>query len=236
MLCYDGLNKLSMVTNWSTPLEDSQQKKLFQSLQAGSSQAWETYYRQLGPSVLRYLRSIGAPYPEDILQETFVALFHQASKLRPDTIVQAWLFKVSRNKTIQSKQGYAMNSLDDKQTIPHTQHSREDILTVQKLVRHLKEPFKSTLALFHWEGMTVEEIAKITETTKSTVKTRLYRARQQLKEQLKEGSDKERLSPRKGLHLVSLIFNCPIKTAITVRRHHYLPFYLKQMQSEGFKP
>jgi len=64
------------------------------------------------------------------------------------------------------------------------QNDKLAALAIQKAVRELKEPFRSTLALFHWEGLTLEEIADVTKTSLNTVKSRLFRARQQLKTQL----------------------------------------------------
>ena len=164
-------------------MDDIKQHQLFHSLQKGSTQAWETYYRNMGPSVLRFLKSIGTHHAEDVLQETFIALYRQAAKLRPDTTVQAWLFRVARNQALKQNSRREMTTLEQAEPV-QPQNDKLAALAIQKAVRELKEPFRSTLALFHWEGLTLEEIADVTKTSLNTVKSRLFRARQQLKTQL----------------------------------------------------
>ena len=52
-------------------------------------------------------------------------------------------------------------------------------------VLKLPEKYRTVIHLYYYEGYSVNEISYFTKTTVSTVKTRLFRARKQLEEQLK---------------------------------------------------
>jgi RNA polymerase sigma-70 factor (ECF subfamily) len=160
---------------------------LFSEIQGGSSQALDTLYRKVGPGMLRFLRSIRCPNPEDVLQDTFLALFQQAADLRPDTNIQAWLFKVARNRAFKCVSKMHTIPVDDTNLTADTPNPDHTIM-VQKAIRSMEEPFRSTLALFHWEGFTLQEISGITGTPVNTVKTRLFRARKMLKESILKGT------------------------------------------------
>lgn len=53
-------------------------------------------------------------------------------------------------------------------------------------VKQLPEKYRAVIHLFYYEELSVEEIGKITNSKASTVRTRLTRARRQLKSLLRE--------------------------------------------------
>ena len=58
--------------------------------------------------------------------------------------------------------------------------------TVYNAVMQLPEKYRVAVHLFYYEGYSVEEIGKMTDTKPSTVKSHLYRAREALRKVLKE--------------------------------------------------
>jgi RNA polymerase sigma-70 factor (ECF subfamily) len=57
---------------------------------------------------------------------------------------------------------------------------------VEQELQHVPEPYRTTLILRDLEEMSYEEIAEITETNLGTVKSRLTRGREALKQRLGE--------------------------------------------------
>jgi RNA polymerase sigma-70 factor (ECF subfamily) len=59
-----------------------------------------------GPSVLRYVRSLGVEpaAAQDIAQEVFLALFHHVRLGRPRDNLKGWLFKVAHNLALKHRQ------------------------------------------------------------------------------------------------------------------------------------
>ena len=66
---------------------------------------------------------------------------------------------------------------------------REDLRFVWEAVRALPEKYREVIHLFHHEGYSTAQIAKILGYKEATVRTNLRRGRQQLKEILKEEYD-----------------------------------------------
>ena len=66
---------------------------------------------------------------------------------------------------------------------------REDLRFVWEAVRALPDKYREVIHLFHYEGCTTAEIARILDCKEATVRTNLRRGRQQLKEILKEEYD-----------------------------------------------
>lgn len=64
-------------------------------------------------------------------------------------------------------------------------------ITLKAAVDSLEQPYRTTVVLFYYENLSVLEIAQITETTPAAVKKRLSRARNMLRELLKEDFNNE---------------------------------------------
>lgn len=59
-----------------------------------------------------------------------------------------------------------------------------DDISLIDTVKQLPEKYRIVIHLFYYEGLSVEEIGKITKSRASTVRTRLTRARKLLRKEL----------------------------------------------------
>ena len=59
-------------------------------------------------------------------------------------------------------------------------------LDLQNAVNRLKQPYRTVVVLFYYENLSAAEIAKITDSNVAAVKKQLSRARNMLRESLKE--------------------------------------------------
>lgn len=74
-----------------------------QAARVGAEWAWTQIYRDLSPSVLRYLRAQGAREPEDLLGEVFLHVVRSLPTFDgPEPSFRAWVFKSARNCLIDS--------------------------------------------------------------------------------------------------------------------------------------
>ena len=64
-------------------------------------------------------------------------------------------------------------------------------LVLREAVESLKQPYRTVIILFYYEGLSVSEIAKVTETMSVTVRQQLSRGRKMLKTLLKEDFENE---------------------------------------------
>lgn len=139
----------------------------------------------------------------DLVQETYMKAFRFIDKYIEGTNAKAWLFKILKNAFInqyrkRSKQptkvdfedivsyhdqedGIPQNYVDLRQEI--FQGMMGDEITIA--INSLPVDFKTVILLCDIEGFTYEEIAKIVDIPIGTVRSRLHRARNMLKEQLR---------------------------------------------------
>lgn len=131
---------------------------------------------------LSYTRSVQEA--EDVCQTVFLKLMEQES-ITPGK-ERAWLMQVTANECrnlLRSSWWRKTTALDE--TIPVQPHSHSD---VYQAVMGLKPKYRVVVYLHYYECCTTGEIAQMLKVSQSVVTTRLNRARQVLKEQLKEAA------------------------------------------------
>ncbi len=139
----------------------------------------------------------------DLVQETYLKAFKSIGSYRSGTNAKAWLFKILKNNFInqyrkQSKQPIQVDYEDvvKYQDDEDSQFSsfldlREEMFQdmigdeVTNAINALPVDFRLVILLCDIEGFTYEEISKIIDTPIGTVRSRLHRARNMLKEKLK---------------------------------------------------
>lgn len=188
----------------SSPDHDSDHASLL-ALQQGEAVAlnrlitrWE---RPLHSFAYRYLQN--SADARDLVADTFVRLYQQRQRLRPDTRLSAWLFTTLTNLchnhhrwrrrhptvTLDAPAGpgsvVADADLASGQPAPDAALEHDETLaTVRAAIDRLPHDLKVALLLHHYERRSYQEIAAITGCSPRGVETRLYRARQQLRESL----------------------------------------------------
>jgi len=149
---------------------------------------------------------------EDLVAQTFVRLYQQRMRLRADTTLSAWLFTALTNLCHNHhrwKRRHPTVPLDggsphDSATQPDREINREFaaeqmspatalehdevLLSVRVAIARLPHDLKVTLLLHHYDRLSYREIGAITGCSERGVETRLYRARQQLREILAANS------------------------------------------------
>jgi RNA polymerase sigma-70 factor (ECF subfamily) len=139
----------------------------------------------------------------DLVAETFVRLHQQRERLRPDTKLSAWLFTTLSNlchNHYRWRRRHPTVSLDapldDAETSAHEAVSAdapapnaalehdEAFASVHAAVDRLPHDLKITVLLHHFERLSYREIGAIIGCSERGVETRLYRARQRLREEL----------------------------------------------------
>ena len=152
----------------------------------------------IGNSILRlalsYLHNIEDA--EDILQETMIKFVTVRPVFESDTHRKAWLMRVASN--------LAKNRIDYNRVRDTMELNEEIVGEVQEdldkgdeykaiwdAVRALPVNQREAIHLFYQEGYSTSEIAELTGRREATVRSDLKRARDKLKELLKEADDFE---------------------------------------------
>lgn len=177
-----------------------------QALQAGKDAALDQLIvRWQGPLFAfawRYVQNQADAH--DLVAETFVRLHQQRRRFRPDTRLSAWLFTTLTNlchnhhrwrvrhptvsldaPTEEGPPGFQPPILTANGPLPDAALEHEEIrAAVRAAVDRLPHELKTTVLLHHYEHLSYREIGAITRCSERGVETRLYRARQRLRQEL----------------------------------------------------
>jgi RNA polymerase sigma-70 factor (ECF subfamily) len=140
---------------------------------------------------------------EDMVAETFVRLYRQRERLRTDTKLSAWLFTTLVNLCHNHhrwKRRHPSIALDaptaagENRPAPEPASTQpgpdaslvqdETLAAVRAAIARLPHDLRITVLLHHYDRLPYREIAEITGCSERGVETRLYRARQQLRQML----------------------------------------------------
>ncbi len=123
---------------------------------------------------------------EDISQEAFLRLYKSKESFQADENVKAWLIRVTINLSRNLlKSGWRKRRTELEKEIPFSQKEENDL---HDFISRLKPEYSVVIHLFYYEGYSIKEISEICRISSAAVRTRLTRARNQLKEMLlKEG-------------------------------------------------
>ena len=138
---------------------------------------------------------------EDIAQETFLRAFAAIGRFQPRARFSTWLLTIAKNLTLNliRNERRRIQGIDEigssDETGPIVEHApsgnpgpdgialqNERARYVRGALKELSDTHRTIIVLRDFEGMTYEEIAGVMGCRKGTVKSRLSRAREQLKE------------------------------------------------------
>jgi RNA polymerase sigma-70 factor (ECF subfamily) len=183
---------------------DATDSDLMIRLARGEDEALDVLMRRWGDRVIAFLyrmtgrRDVAA----DLAQETFVKLYQARSRYKPAGTFSTWLFSIAANlgrnhaRWLRRHPTVSMDDTDaggeasfpepaDPSRAPDgTAIGHEIADTVNRAVLALPLDLREALTLFVHEDLGYAEIAVILGCSTKAVETRIYRARQILKEKL----------------------------------------------------
>jgi len=143
----------------------------------------------------------------DCAQETFVKVYRSIDKFRQDSSFATWLYRIAvntcKNKFMSLEYRYKKKTIsldspssnsendcplevrDDSNNAAYEIEKREKEQLIQFAIDSLPEDQRSVVLLRDVEGLSYEQIAKVTGFNLGTVKSKLSRARAALQEKLR---------------------------------------------------
>ncbi len=185
---------------------DARDRADMEKLQAGHDAALNDLMERHAEPIFHFFCRMTGDVEDanDLAQETFVRIFKARDTYRTEHRFSTWLFTIAAN--------LARNQFRWRSRHPNVSLETEDAETEQSLgstlpanspapneealaserakavrvaVNNLPADLREAIVLCEWEEHSVAEAAKILETTPKAVESRLYRARQILRERLK---------------------------------------------------
>lgn len=136
----------------------------------------------------------------DVAQQSFVLAWKKLSTFRREAGFYSWLYRIARNVATSGarRQQIRSGSLDQlheatgfepvdqhQQTAPdHSMEQNEQVKLVQEALRKISDEFRQPLVLKEIDGFSYEDIAQILDIPLGTVRSRIFRGRQELIERL----------------------------------------------------
>ena len=130
---------------------------------------------------------------EEVVSDVFITAWNRSADIHPQAL-KPWLASVARNKAKQKLRdaGYELPLEEDvlemtAEETPEGRYSRqEEARQVRAAVESLGEPDREIFLRHYWHAQSVAQISGQMGLNPSTIKTKLRRGRQRLKEKLKE--------------------------------------------------
>jgi len=126
---------------------------------------------------------------EDLVQETFLRAWRALDSLKDEKAAKSWLITILRRENARrferkrfEMSEYEEATITDTQAISNEQNIENDWL--REKISQLPPEYSEPLVLQVLGGFSGEDIASMLNLNKNTVMTRLFRARNQLKEAL----------------------------------------------------
>ncbi len=131
---------------------------------------------------------------DDVVQETMIKAWRSAPVDEHGEVPRAWLNRVLRNTAISLLRARREDPMADDAlpeqtngvTPARTVEGRAALGDLREALQRLHEDDRALIVLRELDGLSYEEIARTLDLPLPTVKTRLFRARQQLKQALEE--------------------------------------------------
>lgn len=156
--------------------------------------SWEQIVRDHGARVYRlaYRLTGNAHDAEDLTQDVFVRVFRSLHTFQPGTF-EGWLHRITTNLFLDSarrRQRIRFDGLADgsEERLPSSWPTPSEALAdadldhdVAAALAALSPEFRAAVVLCDIEGLTYEEIASVLDTKIGTVRSRIHRARAQLR-------------------------------------------------------
>lgn len=167
--------------------------ELLQRWKDGDKAAGNELVERHFSSVYRFFRSKIDSDVDDLAQRTFLASLESFDRIREGTfrayllgIARHMLFHQYRSKRTKGQiEDFLTFSAEDLGGSPsQLRADREEKKLLLRGLRSIPIDFQICVELHYWEGMGVAEIAQVLGVQAGTVKSRLFRARQMLRERI----------------------------------------------------
>ena len=181
-------------------------QQLVERAQRGDKHAFDLlvskYQRKLGRLISRFVRD--PTEAEDVTQDAFIKAYRALPGFRGDSAFYTWLYRIgintAKNYLLANKRRVPSTTIFDAEdaesfedaslwrevnTPENELMSKQVVDVVQASLQQLPEDLRSALTLREIEGLSYEEIASVMNCPIGTVRSRIFRAREAVAENLR---------------------------------------------------
>lgn len=181
------------------------EQALLAGIAGGDDEALGRLYASYRPRLRRYLWQQLAgdtTAVEDVLQETFLAVWRTAGSFRDEAQVATWVFRIARYQMLRARRaaGHSAPGLllrfgrdddeaDERDDVAEGMSASPEEAVVERLalagaLRRLSPKHREALELVFQQGFSLDETAQILSVPVGTVKSRISNGRRALQQEL----------------------------------------------------
>ena len=180
-------------------------EQLVTRAQKGDRRAFDLLVRKYQSRIMALIaRFIQDPHEVmDVAQEAFIKAYRALPRFRGDSAFYTWLYRIAINtaknhlvarsrkppdsdidaEDAENFEGAdALREIENPENALHTRQVRE---AIDAAIRSLPDDLRSAVTLREFDGMSYEQIAQVMECPVGTVRSRIFRAREAIDEQLR---------------------------------------------------
>jgi RNA polymerase sigma-70 factor, ECF subfamily len=181
------------------PLADGE---LVQSALAGRETCFEELVRRYQRPIAAYVYRMVGDYDAalDLTQEVFIKVYNSLARYRSEYKFSTWIYKIAHNAAIDHLRRYAVReqaltngfdverrevSIESRRLTPEQESERNERRSeIELVVKMLPAAYRELIVLRHSQDLSYDEIAEVTGLPLGTVKNRLFRAREAMRDHL----------------------------------------------------
>jgi RNA polymerase sigma-70 factor (ECF subfamily) len=168
---------------------------------AGGEDGFEELVRRYQRPIAAYVYRMVGDYDAalDLTQDVFIKVYNSLARYRSEFKFSTWIYKIAHNVAVDHLRRYGPRAqalvtevegeqrelqLESRKLSPEDESERaERRLEIEKIVGELPPGYRELVALRHSSDLSYEEIAEVTGLPLGTVKNRLFRAREVMRQQ-----------------------------------------------------
>jgi RNA polymerase sigma-70 factor (ECF subfamily) len=188
--------------------------RLMLAFRGGDDAAFEALFERWAARLLRFLERMvrDTAVAEELVQETFLRVHRARTRYEPDAKFSTWLYTIASNlarnelrgpfrraphdSTDAEREGAPLELAAEDSPVDEIVNARREGSEVEAALQKLPERQRAALWLAAVEGLPYAEVAQALETSESSVKALVHRARVALAEQLSSAREKLTDAPK----------------------------------------
>jgi RNA polymerase sigma-70 factor (ECF subfamily) len=181
-------------------LRDVTDLELIASAIRGAEDGFEALVRRYQRPITGYIFRMLGDYEAslDVSQEVFIKVYNSLSRYSSDYKFSTWLYRIAHNAAIdhmrrnsvtpqsletENADGTYQLQIECPNPTPEQDRERSEWRTeIENVVKRLPAPYRELILLRHSQDLSYDEIAEVTGLPLGTVKNRLFRAREMMRE------------------------------------------------------
>ena len=173
----------------------SDDRRLIRRVGKGDQTAFGQIYNHHNVKVYNYILRLvhEQDAAEELLQETFVAVWQGAARFRGRSSVKTWIFRIAHNQAVSWLRKHAGHELVDDRQIPAVEWQVDESIMVEwqveqvvSALERLSPNHRAVIELVFDQELSYTEVARVLDCPVGTVKSRMSYALKHLNQLLRD--------------------------------------------------